>query len=73
MTDFAKPTTASEALRKRAASIEYRIQAHEQKVREHQAIIAVLRDEWGDVLNDADRYERYQPKPDAGQGDAGAE
>ncbi len=68
VTDFAKPAKISDVLRKCAEQVEYRIKAHEQKVREHQVIIEALRFEWGELLNDADRYERYQPKTDQAGG-----
>lgn len=43
--------------------VEFRIRAQEQKIRECQVVIEALRHEWGELLNDADRYDRYQPKP----------
>ena len=62
VTDYAKPATPAEAMRRFATHLEYRIQAHEAKVRDHQFAIAELREQWGEALNEAERYEKWQPK-----------
>lgn len=61
MPDYSKPTTAAEAMRRFADHIEAHIRVHEDKIRQHQFAITVLREQWGEALNGAERYEKWQP------------
>ncbi len=69
MTDFAKPTTPAEALRKSADAIDYRVKENRRKIAELNAVNEALLNQQNEILSDADRYEKYQPKSASGGDD----
>lgn len=61
MTDYAKPATAAEVLRRAAQDIEFHIRVEEQKMATATTRISALDESRARLLRDADSYEKWQP------------
>jgi hypothetical protein len=63
MADYAKPTTAAEALRVHAAEIKHVVRLREQELAERKAAVEALREQASRLEDAAELYDRFQPKP----------
>jgi hypothetical protein len=62
VTDFAKPTTPGAALREFAANLKWKAQEHRREGAEHLALADAIDALRLQAENDADRWDKYQPK-----------